>query len=148
MSRVFEDEFMDVQTDLLSLCLELAGKKRVDRIYVYGSIEKKSISFNTFYATGDDIATASGLAKNLNIIKEFLRIGTHDLMLIPDICTKYNRPVPTEIKLIYDCNKKSLDAKYQYDPVCTEETGLMPAQVFLNWKEEIAESRRSDENGI
>lgn len=36
----FEDDFMDLQSSLISLCLEVAGQK-VDKVYVYCSIEKK-----------------------------------------------------------------------------------------------------------
>ena len=43
----FEDDFMDLQSSLISLCLEVAGQK-VDKVYVYCSIEKKSKMFNVF----------------------------------------------------------------------------------------------------
>lgn len=36
MSKVFEDEFMNIQSGLVSLCLEVTENK-VDKIYVYCS---------------------------------------------------------------------------------------------------------------
>ena len=41
MEKGFEDDFMDLQSGLISLCLELVGQK-VDKVYVYCSVEKKS----------------------------------------------------------------------------------------------------------
>ena len=41
MSKVFEDEFMDFQSGLISLCLEVTGGK-INKIYAYCSNEKKS----------------------------------------------------------------------------------------------------------
>lgn len=40
MSQVFEDEFMDLQTALISLCLEVTEEK-VNKVYVYCSNEKR-----------------------------------------------------------------------------------------------------------
>ena len=48
MDRVFEDEFMDAQSRIISLCVEFAGN-RTDKVYAYGSIEESSISFNAFF---------------------------------------------------------------------------------------------------
>ena len=39
MDREFEDEFMDAQSQIISLCVEFAGN-RADKVYAYGSIEK------------------------------------------------------------------------------------------------------------
>lgn len=47
MGKVFEDEFMDIQVQMIALCLEFVGNE-ADKIYVYGSIEENSISFNAF----------------------------------------------------------------------------------------------------
>ena len=47
MEKVFEDEFMDLQTALISLCLEVTEEK-VNKVYVYCSNEKKSKMFNAF----------------------------------------------------------------------------------------------------
>lgn len=34
MKKVFEDEFMDLQSEFVSLCLELTGKT-IDKKYIY-----------------------------------------------------------------------------------------------------------------
>lgn len=40
MGKNFEDEFMELQADFVSLCLEISEQK-VNKIYIYCSIEKK-----------------------------------------------------------------------------------------------------------
>ena len=48
MSKVFEDEFMDVQASIISLCLEVT-KKKVQKVYAYCYNEKKIKMFNVFF---------------------------------------------------------------------------------------------------
>ncbi len=48
MSKVFEDALMDVQSELISLCLEVVENRDIDKVYAYCSIEKKSMMFNAF----------------------------------------------------------------------------------------------------
>lgn len=47
MNKVFEDDFLDIQSRIIALCVEFADNK-ADKVYAYGSIEEKSISFNAF----------------------------------------------------------------------------------------------------
>lgn len=47
MNKVFEDDFLDVQSRIIALCVEFADNK-ADKVYAYGSIEENSISFNAF----------------------------------------------------------------------------------------------------
>jgi len=54
MSGQFEDEFMALQSELISLCLEVTEKK-VDKIYAYASIEEKSKMFNSFFEIDGEI---------------------------------------------------------------------------------------------
>lgn len=42
MGRVFEDEFMEAQSRIISLCVEFAGNK-ADKVYAYGSIVENHI---------------------------------------------------------------------------------------------------------
>ena len=49
MSKVFEDALMDVQSELISLCLEVVENRDIDKVYAYCSIEKKSMMFNAFF---------------------------------------------------------------------------------------------------
>lgn len=136
MSKVFEDEFMDLQAGLVSLCLELAGGK-ADKVFAYCSNEKKSKSFNAFFEVGGKIKTTDQLGVPGGLIDQFLRIGTGDVLKLDGIGEKYNRPVPTELKLYYDCASKKFNAEYKYEEVCSARTGKCAGQVFDEWENEM-----------
>ena len=46
--KVFEDELMDTQSELIALTLNMVGKA-ADKIFAYCSIEAKSQMFNVFF---------------------------------------------------------------------------------------------------
>lgn len=48
MSELFEDQLMDIQSDMVTLCLEYI-ESRADKVFVFGSIEDRSYSFNAFF---------------------------------------------------------------------------------------------------
>ena len=56
MCKKFEDEYMELQASLISLCLELINNK-VDKVYAYASIEEESRAFNAFYMVQGKILT-------------------------------------------------------------------------------------------
>lgn len=71
MDRVFEDEFMDAQSRIISLCVEFAGN-RTDKVYAYGSIEESSISFNAFFKIDGQIkATNTVFGNNQKNIRRY-----------------------------------------------------------------------------
>lgn len=137
MNKVFEDEFMDLQSGLISLCIEVANQK-VSKVYAYCSNEKKSKMFNAFFEVDGEIKTLNQLGVSNKLAFQFLKIGTEDLEKIDAVCTKYNMPIPTEIKLYYDVDSKKFDAKYKYEEVCSAKTGKDAAEIFLEWISEIS----------
>lgn len=136
MNKVFEDEFMDLQAGLISLCLEVTEKK-VNKVYVYCSNEKKSKMFNAFFDVNGEIKTLNQLGVPNKLAFQFLKIGTEDLEKVDVICKKYNMPIPTEMKLYYDVTSGKYDAKYKYEEVCSAQTGKNAGEVFLEWISEI-----------
>ena len=113
MDRVFEDEFMDAQSRIISLCVEFAGN-RTDKVYAYGSIEESSISFNAFFKIDGQIKTTNNIAADPDAIWDFLDLGEADLEKIRQICIHYEKPVPTELRMIYDCKSGKIDTEYKY----------------------------------
>ena len=136
MGKKFEDDFMELQSGLISLCLEVAGEK-VDRVYVYCSIEKKSKMFNAFFQIKDEIKTINQLGVEGTLMMQFLKLGTSDLEKIKTICRRYNMPVPTEMKMCYNTKTGKYDAQYKYEEICSEKTGVNAGEVFLNWISEV-----------
>lgn len=139
MNKEFEDEFMELQTGLISLCLEVTERK-VNRIYAYCSNEKKSKMFNAFFDVNGEIKTLNQLGVPNNLAFQFLKLGTGDLEKLDAVCVKHNMPIPTEMKLYYDVTSGKYDAKYKYEEVCSAQTGKSAGEVFLEWVLEIKRS--------
>lgn len=136
MSRVFEDEFMELQTGLISLCLELTEGK-VDKVFAYGSNEKKSAAFNAFFEIDGTIKTTNQLNLSRDLIHQFLKIGTGDIMKLEAIGKKHDRPVPTELKLYYDVHTRKFQSEYKYEEICSAKTGKSAGDVFDEWLAEM-----------
>lgn len=132
MAKVFEDEFMDIQSQIISLCLELVGSK-ASKIYAYGSIEENSISFNAFFDIDGQIKTTNNIVSNTDTIWDFLDLGESDLEKIKEICNKHKQIPPTELKMVYDCVSGKFDSQYKYEPICSEKTGIDSSDVFMKW---------------
>lgn len=132
MDKQFEDKFMDLQSEFISLCLEVT-EKRVDKIYAYVSIEEKSKMFNAFFEVNGEIKTLNQLGINSVLIMQFLKLGTGDLDKIKALCNEYNMRIPTELKMYYDINSGKYNAEYQYEEVCSAKTGISSGEIFMNW---------------
>lgn len=136
MSKVFEDEFMDIQASMISLCLEMVEKK-ADKVYVYCSNEKKSNMFNAFFVVNGQVKTLNQLGVSNKEAFQFLGYGIEDLESLNDICAKHNMPAPTEMKLYYDVTTGKFNADYKYEEVCSAKTGTCAAEVFMEWIAEV-----------
>ena len=136
MAQQYEDEFMDVQSQLISLCLEVAENK-VDKIYAYVSIEEKSKMFNAFFEIHGEIKMLNQLGISTLKIKQFLKLGTDDLEKIKTVCKTYNKPIPTEIKMYYNVKSRNYNADYKYEEISSANTGISSGEVFINWVNEI-----------
>lgn len=136
MSKVFEDEFMDVQTGLISLCLEVTedAVAKVDKVYAYCYNNKYSVMFNAFFVVNGQVKTLDKLDIPDDLAFEFLGYGIEDLESLQKICEKYNKPVPVEMKLYYDVTTGKFNADYKYEEVCLDKSA---GEVFMEWLEEI-----------
>jgi len=139
MSHQFEDAFMDLQSELISLCLEVTERK-VDNIYAYASIEEKSKMFNAFFKINGEIKTLNQLGLSNPKINQFLKLGTGDLDKIRSICKSFNKPIPTEIKMCYEVKTGKYNSDYKYNEVCSARTGVSSGEVFINWISQIKEA--------
>lgn len=136
MSKVFEDEFMELQTGLIALCLEVTNGK-VDKVFAYGSNEKHSTMFNAFFEVNGEIRTLNTLGIPKELAFQFLGIGIEDLEKLDDIGKTYGRPVPTELKLYYDVRTKKFRSEYRYEEICSARTGRAAEDVFNEWIAEM-----------
>lgn len=128
--KVFEDEFMEVQSGLISLCLEFLGDNKVDEIFAYCSIEEKSRSFNAFFTINGEAKRVENIESNMRKMVRFLRTGAADLEKAKEVCTKYQMPIPTEIKMYYDTQTGKFNADYKYTPICID---ISAGEIFDQW---------------
>ena len=129
MKKIFEDAFMELQSEYVSLCLELLGNT-VEKVYIYLSIEDKSQMFNVFVKKSNTIQTLNQVVSDRALLMRFLKLGTDDIEKIQSLCKQYKVSTPTELKMTYDVKTGGYIADYQYKPVCTD---ISSGEVFMKW---------------
>ena len=143
MVKTFEEQLMDIQSDMLTLSLEYIENK-AEKVYVYGVLEAGLVSFDVFYKIGKHISEKHDVNKYLlekindsdDIQFSLLEYGIEDLEKIESLFKEYSRAVPTEIKLVYDVGKNSLKSKYNYDAIYEKNEDLSVSDVFETWVQE------------
>lgn len=148
MKDNFEDIFSQSQADIISLCLEYADGK-VNDIYVYCSIEEGIYTFDVFYNINGTLyhkhrlndSNPSSTQNNYDTSPErqsaLLETGIQDLKNLKIILDKYDRPIPTEIKLHYNVDTGRLDAEYKHEPTYTNHTTLTSEDIFDDWFDQV-----------
>ena len=109
MAKIFEDEFMEAQADMVSICLEYV-EDDAEKIYIYVSID---------------------------IQRQCSQIILDDIDKIKCICEKYNQPMPTQFKLVYDVAKNSLDTHYEYENQYSDDPYKSSWDVAEEWFEQV-----------
>ena len=145
---IFEDEFSAKQTEMIQLALEYAARveQKVDTVYIYCSFETM-YSFDIFYKDdNNNIVMLHELSKKDmngfeldNLIFSVLKLGNQDLQDLHKICQKYNRPMPSQIKLIYDNKQNRVKGKYSYDLFYSNSDTLTSGNIFEQWYNEVKE---------
>ena len=141
---IFEDKLSEIQTDMISLALELAEDK-IDTAYIYGSYENNSLSFNSFFAQDNKVYTINKLdqlgIENLTTDRmfQYLEIGISDLERFITLFQENKKQAPTQLKLVYDNVNKKANAKYSYEIFYSNSDSLTPEDIFMEWYKEIKE---------
>lgn len=148
MSKVFEDYFSEIQTDMVSICLEYV-EDRAEKIYIYCSFEEGIVSSDYFYDIKGQIVERHKLNDTLSIGENnydvsverqsgVVKILNMDIKSILKLCKEYNRDMPTEMKLIYYIEENSLKAEYKYELVYSDDPVKTAGDVAMEWFEEIS----------
>ena len=141
---IFEDKLSEIQKDMISLALELAEGK-IDTVYIYGSYENNSLSFNSFFAQDNKVYTINKLdqlgIENLTTDRmfQYLEIGISDLERLITLFQEDKKQAPTQLKLVYDNVNKKANAKYSYEIFYSNSDSLTPEDIFMEWYKEIKE---------
>ena len=143
MNRVFEDQLMDIQSDMISLSLEYIENK-AETVYIYVVLEDGLVSFDVFYKIGGFISEKSDvneyLSEKINdsddIQFSLLEYGIEDAEKIEVLFEENSKEVPTEIRLVYDVKNNSLKSNYRYDAMYEKNEDLSVSDVFETWIQE------------
>ena len=144
MPKTFEDEFMEAQADMVSICLEYV-EDDAEKINIYASCENRAITGDYFYKINGQIWQRHHLnripGKNYDVSGErqgmCMRILLQDVQKIQAACKTYNQPMPTQFKLVYDVAKNSLDAHYEYENQYSYDPVKSSDDVADEWFEQI-----------
>ena len=135
--RMFEDDFMDVQSGLVSLCLEATEGQAVQDVYAYASIEGNMTVFNAFFRVGGQVLPLNQVVTDDDIRWQVLKLAQGDLAGLRELCAAADRPCPTQIRGHY-ASTGGYKASYAYDPIVGTEDGIAPGTTFANWIHAVA----------
>lgn len=143
MGKVFEDYFTELQTDMISICLEYA-EDRAEKIYIYCSYENGMISGDFFYKINGKVVHNNKLNDalvdgeepydvSIDRQKGAIDIITDDILSLKKLCQEYKRDMPTQIKLIYDVAENKVQADYRYDIVFSNDKRKTSYDILEEW---------------
>ena len=149
MGKVFEDYFSELHVDMVDICMEYVDYQ-ADKIYIYGSAEGRMIASDYFYQIDGQIVArhkTNTISPQYTVStenqRECLSILNKDIEKIKKLCDEHNRPMPTEIKMIYDVKKNSLDVKYKYDNQWLNHKTKAPDDIAYEWFEEVKNEKNN-----
>ncbi|OPX41835.1 hypothetical protein CLHUN_42950 [Ruminiclostridium hungatei] len=143
----FEECFSDIQTDMISICLEYV-ENRANKVYLYASCEGDIISSNFFYNINHKYVKKHKLNDAIHLGEEGYDVSTErqfevldiinkDVEKIKKLCEECDREMPTELKLIYDVISGELQAEYKYELVYLKDAVKTANTIANEWFEEL-----------
>lgn len=120
MERVFEDEFMDIQTEMVQIGLDLVEKvnENIEKIYLLIFSQGCGFSASILFKIGNQIKKwnqvdiTGGFDTYIDI---FYQREYEQSNLLRKLFKDNGRPCPEELRLIYDLQTEAFDAEYGYD---------------------------------
>ena len=137
MGNVFEDAFMELQTGWVESCLEALDGISVEKICIYQSIERSSYGGDVFFVKNGKAVRKENVGMSDDTQWSLLNLLTMELADVIRICEEYDRPCPTEMKLIYDVDQSTFDADYQYEPIREGLHSPMLSDILNVWMEDV-----------
>ena len=138
---MFEEEMTELQSDMVDICNEYS-KGLADKIFIYIAYEGLLFPAH-FYCFNNKIFHAgklnnAGLNTDFDVSidcqRQVAAIIKEDLYKIKAVCDKYNQPMPTEMRLVYEPKTKKFTAEYKYENQFTDDMAL--SDIVNAWFEE------------
>ncbi|MCY8232260.1 immunity protein YezG family protein [Priestia endophytica] len=145
--KEFEDGFSELQSDMISICMEFV-ENRADKVYVYASCEEGVLSSSFFYSINNTYVEAHKVNDALEDGDQTIDVSPKrgfmvldiingDIRKIRALCKEYKRAMPTEMKLVYDVKDGEFQAQYKYDLVYTNDDIKTAHHIAGEWFEEV-----------
>ena len=148
--KMFEDEFSELQADMVDICNEYSCNA-ADKIFIYVAYEDLLFAMH-FHIINNKILMPgklndSELDINFDVSKDcqkqVLDVLDEDVKKIKTVCDKYNRPMPTEMRLTYEPKTKKFNAEYKYENQTSDDVS-----VFGNYDAWFEEEKAKLEGAI
>ena len=138
---MIEEEMTELQSDMVDICNEYSCGV-ADKIFIYVSYEGVLFPFH-FYCIKNKLLHAENLNESevkadfdvsVDCQRQVATIIKDDTRKIKSVCDKYNQPMPTEMRLIYEPKTKKFRSEYKYEKQFTDDMGL--SDIVNAWFEE------------
>lgn len=145
MEKIFEDYFTELQTDMVSICLEYV-ERRAEKIFIYCSYEANTLASGFFFKVNGKVVKKNKLNEailgdekpfDVSIARQkgVINIINNNIIAIKDLCQEYQREMPTQIKLIYDVLENKLNVEYCYELVYSNDSSKTAYDIVDEWYE-------------
>lgn len=144
MLEGFEEAFVDAQSRVVSLCLELLknSEKEADKIYIYLFQNDEEDYIDAFFWKRRKFVYYKWVVLGRRN-RRFFDCGVEDIENIIDICKAYDVKCPHEFRLTYNVISKSFDSNYNYDNV-TEVLDKDVLELVEDWFKSVTKTLLND----
>lgn len=137
----FEGVLADVQSEMISAALEYVDGRASD-VFVYCTTEGGIFQYDPFFVVDGKVTERhkiAGIDTSISRQRSLIKFGNQQLLRLKDAAKKYDRPLPTQMKLHYVITDGSLDASFEYEMQYTNNSSKTAADMIQEWQWEISE---------
>ena len=124
MSINFETKLSDLQADVVSISMEYCNHQ-CDEAFVHVIYERDVLFADFFFRIDGQMLRKSQLSDDGKIVdtkrqQKALSIIIDDVRKIISLTKLYERPIPTEMRLVFNNKTNAFKADYRYDKITSE----------------------------
>lgn len=151
MGKIFEDIFSEIQIDMIKICFEYVYGS-ASKIYVHSSYEDNTISCSHFYEIEGRVlechkidTISSKYDVSIRRQKQCMDVLKENMKKLIALCHDDGKPIPTDIRIVYNVDTKSLESNCQYELMYSNHQTKTADDVALEWYESV---KRATELGL
>ena len=131
---MFEEEFMEIQSEIISLCVEYS-KELASHIFIYCYMNGENYLFNAIFRIGKETWNAEELEYPEEMLVKFRTLIQNETSRLPVLFEQYKREAPIQYKIHFKSkgNKIELDLKYKKEL----DLSMNPQVIFDKWLQAV-----------